>query len=232
MARALRTPTHAAPYAADGNSNFYGVTPASGTDPTNYGGTPPEGNTQYVTAPGGIGWTPKLDDSIGSTPDPQRIEELPRTDRRANLRDFFGWWRKYDAETAQRESVTNQQAIGWAERKGTSGKQRAPDPRWTPPPEPRLTSQLAPRTYTFQRPFDQTIARRLNGQHVSLADNRRQYQILTMRPVTMRRNTYRVEPSPWDTDIVDEQADNGGRPQMRLQSPDIPPNPRGAYRLG
>jgi hypothetical protein len=226
-----RTPTHAAPYAADGNSNFYSVTPASGIDPADYGGSPPEGNRDYITAPGGIGWAPQLLDVPGGTPDPQRIEELPRTDRRANLRDFFGWWKKQDAETAQRESVTNQQAIGWAENKGTY-KVKGPHPLWNPPPEPRLTSQLSPHTYAFQRPWDQEIARRFSGSHVSLADNRRSYEILTMRPVTQRRNTYRVEPTPWDTDIVDQPADvNKGRPEMRLSSPDIPTNPRSAYRL-
>jgi hypothetical protein len=229
---AQRTPAHPGqlPYAADGGSNFYGVAPTSGINPTDYGGSPPEGNTNYITAPGGIGWAPSLIDQPGGTPDPQRIEELPRTDRRANLRNPFAWWRKLDEDTSQRESATSTQAIGFTETKGQ--RTRAPDPRWTPPNESRLTQQMSPHTYIFTRPFDQTIARRLNGQHVSLADNRRQYEILTMRPVTMRRNTYRVEPTPWDTDIVDQPINaTEGRPQARLSAPDIPPNPRSAYRL-
>jgi hypothetical protein len=227
-----RTPESATPYAADGGSNFYGVQPVSYPDPAHYG-EPQGGNTQYITAPGGIGWATPLKESVDDTPDPQRIEEMPRTDRRANLRNPWVWWKKYDAETEQRESVTSLQATGFTENKGPGDKAKAPDPRWVPPPEPRPTTAMSPHTFLFQRPFDQTIARRLTGKHVSLADNRRQYEILTMAPVTPRRNTYRIEPSPWDTDIVDQTAPvTEGRPDQRLQSPDIPLNPRSAFRLG
>jgi hypothetical protein len=120
----------------------------------------------------------------------------------------------------RRESVVTQDADGWQERKGTRG--RGPHPLWTPPPEPRPTLGLSPRTYYFERPFDQRIARRLTGEHVSLANNRRNYEILIQTPVPHRRNTYRVEPGPWDTDIVDEAPDvTAGRPSERLQQPPI-----------
>lgn len=228
VARAIRTPTHAAPYAADGSADFYGVNNPAGTDAAFADG--PSGNTQYVFSPG---WAPTLREGTDNTPDPQRTEEMPRTDRRANLRNPLAWWRKLDADTAARESVVQQQSIGFTELKGGSGHGRAPDPRWTPPPESRPTQQMSPHTYLFQRPFDQTIARRLSGQHVSMAVNRRNYDILTMTPVTNRRNTYRVEPSPWDTDIVDETPSaTEGRPSARLQSPNIMPAPSSAYRLG
>lgn len=231
MPDSLRTPDRANAYATDGGSNFYGVAPASYPDPAHYG-VPVPGNTQYSTSPV-TAWADPAKEAIGDTPDPQRLEELPRTDRRANLRDFFGWWRRYDAETAQRESATFTDANGFTESKGGSGPSRAPDPRWVPPAEPRPTTAMSPHTYVFTRPFDQVIARRLNGQHVSLASNRRNYEILTMAPVTPRRNTYRVEPSPWDTDIVDQAASSTqGRPEKRLQSPDIPSHPRSSFRLG
>jgi hypothetical protein len=37
-----------------------------------------------------------------------------------------------------------------------------------------------------------------------MADHRREYPILGMAPVNSRRNTYRVEPTPWDINIVDK----------------------------
>lgn len=228
-----RSATHTNAYAADGKADNYGVTIAAGADPSNYGdGAEPggSGNHYYYPWPG---WAPTLThDDFDNPSDPHRLEELPRVDRRANLRDFWGWWGLYDRDTKARESVTETSATGWAEQKGAHS--RAPDPRWTPPPEPRPTQLLSPSRYEFSRPFDQTIARRFNGSHMSLADNRRNYEILTMHPVAVRRNTYRAEPTPWDTDMVDQSVNpTPWKPDQRLQSPDIPlPVYQRAYRAG
>jgi hypothetical protein len=66
---------------------------------------------------------------------------------------------------------------------------------------------MNPRTYFFWRPFETNQpkmgARRLNGIHFSMADHRRDYEILGMEPAKTRRNTYRLEPTPWDTNLVD-----------------------------
>lgn len=218
-----RSDTHINPYAADGSADNYGIAIAAGADPQHYsddanvGGA---GNHQYITS---FGWAPVLTrDDYGGTPDPTREMELPRVDRRASLRNFWGWWKQYDADTAQRESVTVTQTTGAEERKGS--RERAPHPLWTPPPEPRPTTRMNPHTWFFSRPFDQRIARLGNGTHFSFADNRRNYPILLQTPVSVRRNTYRVDPGPWDTDIMDETPDpRSGKPDMRYQSPDLPP---------
>jgi hypothetical protein len=228
-----RSETHSNPYAADGRADNYAVAVAAGADPQHYSDTAHpggEGNHFWVQYPG---WAPTLTrDDYSGTPDPTREEELPRVDRRANLRNFWGWWAGYDADVKQRESVTQTQAVGWTEQKGTRG--RAPHPLWTPPQEPRPTTALSPHRYTFQRPFDQVIARMFNGAHFSFADNRRAYPILLQSPVPVRRNTYRIEPGPWDTDIVDEAPDpKTGRPDMRLQQPPLPTSvAQRSYRLG
>jgi len=88
------------------------------------------------------------------------------------------------------------------------------NPRRNVPAEPsRLTANDSPSEFKFFRPFDQMnrptedavfgSARHLNGQHVSMADHKRNYEILGMAPARTRRNTYRLEPSPWDEHIVD-----------------------------
>lgn len=229
-----RSATHSNPYAADGAANNYGLAVAAGADPANYSDSAqPQGSGNHFWS-NGDGWAPGVThNDYAGTPDPTRVEELPRTDRRANLRAFWAWWTGIDAETARRESVTTTQAIGFAELKGV--RTRAPHPLWTPPPEPRPSGSLSPHTYVFSRPFDQDVMRMGNrGAHMSLADNRRNYPILVQSPIPNRRNTYRVEPTPWDQDIVDTQtATETGKPSERLQSPDIPISTyRRNYRTG
>jgi hypothetical protein len=216
-----RSATHSNAYAADGRANNYGIAVAAGADPVNYSvGANPRGDGNNFYYPQDT-WAPTLSrDDFDSTPDPHRVADLPRVDRRANLRDFWNWWAGLDRETAQRESVTEQHAAGWPELKGQ--RSRAPDPRWSPPPEPRPTSTLSPSRYSFMRPFQKDAAWLFDGSHMSLADNRRNFDILTMAPVPKRRNTYRAEPTPWDNDIVDMQDPQPWKPEERLESTDIP----------
>jgi hypothetical protein len=112
-----------------------------------------------------------------------------------------------------RRHVQNEEvdADGWTERKDSYKVGR--NPRETPPPETRPTQQMSPRTYSFTRPFDQInrvwsdmtagSARHLNGVHFSMADHRREYDVLGMAPWSRPRNTYRIDPAPWDQDMVD-----------------------------
>ncbi len=92
-----------------------------------------------------------------------------------------------------------------------------------PPPE-RWTALTNPHSYNFARPFDQELARSLNGSHFSMADHRRNYPILGMEPAISRRNTLRVEPPPYDTEIVDKANDpSTANPSATYTSPGIPP---------
>jgi hypothetical protein len=217
MSRAQHSATHVAPYTADG----YGGREVP-TDPAYAVSTRPSGYAPYE------GWAPTLAETLDET----RTGAAIRHDRRANLRDPWGWWKRQDADTAKRHSVESVDADGWTENKG-SPRTAAPDPRSLHWPETRRTQSMAPRTYLFERPFDQEIARNFSGAHMSLAVNRRNYEILTMEPVAPRRNTYRVEPTPWDTDIVDETPNpNEGHPHSRLLVPNLSPAVTNrAYRL-
>lgn len=165
---------------------------------------PEEGNTEYVYP---LGWATKLVRAIGGTPDPQREMDqrtyTVRPDDDEPPERFYG---PLDAETKKRESVTNTQAVGWTEQK--SEYIQGPDPRWNPPAETRLTSDMSPANYAFSRPFDQLEkgngARQFNGMHFSLADHRRDYDIGGMAAAQTYRNTYRASPAPWDADMYDE----------------------------
>lgn len=182
-----------------------------------------------------FGWGPKLRTSPTEIPSAQRLQTIPRYDYRPDpVRPPEEFWDRYGADDKRRHSVESQQATGWAEKKGVLPTDRRwkEDPRLTPPAENRVTQQLAPRGYSFTRPFDQHSARQFNGMHFSMADHRRNYEILGMAPIHRPRNTYRLEPIPWDMDIVDmPPPNNAATTQARLTDVNVP-EPSRSYRLG
>ncbi len=177
-----------------------------------------------------FGWSPSLRLSSEGIPDDARLGTRP-------LRDFYPdggrspeqFYGSRDADEKKRESVTDQDANGWNELKGIGSERRfAPNPREIPPPENRVTQQMAPRSYFFWRPFGHGLPkagtpRNFNGQHFSMADHRRNYEIGGMAPASSRRNTYRIEPTPWDSDIVDVPPDVSPEyvPQARIQGVEV-----------
>lgn len=161
-------------------------------------------------------WAPKLEGQIGSTPDPQRVGRMRTRDYRPNAadppRDFWLGAHGPGRELMYRHGVEYQDADGMFV-SAPAAKPQAPNPRSIPSPEPRPTNRMSPHNYVFTRPFDQHSARQFNGMHFSMADHRRNYQILGMEPVRRRRNTFRAEPQPWDSDLVDMPNDvTYGRP--------------------
>jgi hypothetical protein len=180
-----------------------------------------------------FGWAPRL--SPNETPDVYRtgtaepLEMRPTSDRAPEE-----WYDPIGANTMRRHEVEDQDADGWTEQK--SQLHRAPDPRWIPTEEPRPTTRMAPRSYSFTRPFDQQNpagARSLNGLHFSMADNMRTYDILGMAaPRHTTRNTYRLDPVPWDADMVDMPAQT--EPTVipgRVTAVNVTPNGNRAWRL-
>lgn len=109
---------------------------------------------------------------------------------------------------------------------------RAADPRWAGGLVSRPTgTQSSGRRID---PFDQGTNRRLNGNHFSMADMRREYPIGGMVPAAIsRRNTYRLDPLPHDLGIVD--MPNSGRFATRDTRIITEENQRphgNSYRLG
>lgn len=191
-----------------------------------------ESGSPYMDNPAG-GWAPPVYRIPVSRPD---LVADYRTDPQRPPQET---WRSRDRDDARRHSVEDQDADGWTEQKGY--KKWAPNPRSVPPPEDRPTMQMAPRSYSFTRPFDQLnrsygdaqvgTARQNNGVHFSMADHRRSYDILGMAPAQRsRRNTFRLMPPPWDANIVDMPPEME-MPNVTVRSVDVPRDNR-TYRLG
>lgn len=101
----------------------------------------------------------------------------------------------------------------------------APNPRWHQYPEHQnLTARNSPNYYSFTRPYDQNYARRLNGKHMSMADFRRNYPVFGMSPAKTWRNTSRVEPLPWDSNIIDSPNGPSYTPGQQIPNLDVPMN--------
>lgn len=156
------------------------------------------------------GWAPSLRLSANGIPDGHRLGNYPTRDYYDGTHSGNVKARSIDADDAKRHSVEKIDANGWEDVKGTVPNEN----RWSAPamskPVPESRESRHPRQYSFWRSFGnggygnaKVGARSLNGVHFSMADHKRDYDILGMQPVTSRRNTYRIEPQPWDTDIVD-----------------------------
>lgn len=159
-----------------------------------------------------FGWGPKTRLGVESTPDAMRELQFPvRGDGPYDGSNPHSYWSPRDADQKQRETVTETDANGWRTESHWKPVNRN-NPRETPPPETRWTERLGPSNYSFTRPFDQlgkgTGARQFNGMHLSMADHRRNYEILGMKPWRQSRNTYRVDPAPWDADLYDVPPEN------------------------
>lgn len=172
--------------------------------------------------------------ALESTPDQQRLNHFPKRDMMPEpgyAPEYF-WTgpRGPGTEMMIRHRVEFQDADG-IEVKAPNVGQSAPDPRWVPPAEPRLTNRLSPHNYVFTRPFAQDTERLFNGIHFSMADHRRDYEILGMSPFTYKRNTYRADPTPWDEDRVDMPNPSGRSTAGPIVAFDIPPSGSQSWRL-
>jgi hypothetical protein len=177
------------------------------------------------------GWAAHPRTSPTGTPDAERLGTIPVYQRQVFPdRAPDVWYDAYtDFDRARRQAVESQSTTGQREGRDHEFK-RAPDVRWTPPMPSRLTAFLNPHTYLFTRPFNRPPARN-NGMHFSMADHRRKYDVLGMNAPPSKRNTYRVDPAPWDANLYD--APPQVMPvQAEYVGPQIPPRTGGAYRTG
>lgn len=97
----------------------------------------------------------------------------------------------------------------------------ADDPRTFPVYNDHVTT--TPSIYRFFRPYDQRWEKSLSGDHFSMASHMRNYPIEGMEPRPEHRNTFRVEPPPRDTTIVD--VPQGGEPNTPPSVYTTPQNP-------
>jgi hypothetical protein len=184
----------------------------------------PSPNDENGTLDSPIGaYAPSLRVEVGNTPDPMRIQQMRTRDFRpepASAPEVF--FDQLDADKAIRHSVETLDADGWEEFKGGSGKPAARNPRSNPGPEPRPMMRMSPANWSFTRPM-WGGPRRLNNMHFSMADHRRDYPILGTQPVRNWRNTYRIQPVPFDLDMVDVPPnDPTDVPSARIQAVEVP----------
>lgn len=224
-------PEYVAPNAAIGDYVSVGAAPNFRYDPDN---ELPNNAYQEADSRGEWGrWAPELEHSTLGTPDKRRNLEIPlhQTYPSPNAPPENWYLRRFGEFLRRHTSVETVDGDGWHSQRGNMSRKRAaPDVRRTPPAESRVTSDLAPTTYSYTRPFDQTIARHMTGNHFSMADHRRTYEVYGMAPVYSRRNTYRADPVPWDTDIVDLPVP-WDETSSRIRQIDVPDAAGRAWRL-
>lgn len=185
-----------------------------------------------------LGWSPSLRTAPDGLPDSERLGVTPIRDYRGgqpeNPPEVF--YDQIDADKAERSSVETVDANGWQEKQGVNaGETRwAPNPRSVPSPLSRVTQLLSPSSYSFTRPFGTGTpkigAKQFTGEHFSMADHRRNYEIHGMQPVRSSRNTYRLDPTPWDIDIVDKGPETNYTPDATIVSTPAP-YPDRSWRL-
>lgn len=175
-----------------------------------------------------FGWAPHLRLSAQETPDAARLGERPLRQTYPDPREPDKFFADQDADKARRHSVEEIDANGWEEGRGITASDRrwADNPRRNPPEDNRVTQRLSPRSYSYLRPFMTGLSkmgkRELNQQHFSMADHRRIYPDPQMNPVRTMRNTYRIDPAPWDTNLVDIPPDAiPAVPQGRIQAVEV-----------
>lgn len=183
-----------------------------------------------------LGWAPGLRTSPQGTPDSERLGITPIRDFRGtdleSHEDQAGFYERRDADVEQRNSVVDVRSNPLNEVSSIQPNESrfAPNPRSLAVNETRMTSRLIPSRWQFLRPFNQRFAHRFNSLHFSMADHRREYEILGMEPVTKRRNTQRLDPAPWDTDVTDVAAPVTSA-SARMQAVNPLPTTNGGYRL-
>lgn len=90
----------------------------------------------------------------------------------------------------------------------------------------RPTASMGPNTYLFMRPWERPES---TGEHLSMADHRRKYQIYGMAPRGgVGVNTYRLDPKPWDTNLHYNPVPE----QMKVQAQSRGMGGNRSYRLG
>jgi hypothetical protein len=183
--------------------------PYSGVEPA-FAAPPLEEGYPYPDTANG-NWAPVLErDGVDGTPDGQRLGTFPvRYYRPDGDKPPDTFWQQFEIPKQQREDsmLENLDADGWERQAPVTHKMGGRAGGEERPPDSRLTQKLSPGNWIYSRLFDQGQKglgpRQFNGNHFSMADHRRTYPIHANTATRSRRNTYRLEPQPWDTDIVD-----------------------------
>jgi hypothetical protein len=208
--------------AAMGAGSMAYAVPTVGTDGPGYHDSP---IAAYAT---------RLDAIPGATPDPMRSRGMAVRDYRPDPHfapdNFWTGLHGPGREYMDRHRQEFLDADGIEARLPVKTPQ-ARSPYAVAGPEPRWTNRLSPHNYIFTRPWAQETERYYTGDHFSMADHRRTYGIMGMNPPPYRRNTFRADPVPWDSDIVDRPSAQQSRTPGHIVAYDLPPMSNSSWRL-
>jgi hypothetical protein len=193
--------------------------------------------TEGTDAPGWIdsptgAYAVRLAAQPGATPDPMRELFMPTRDYRPDPRQApEEFWQGAQGPGRDVLARHQQEFLDADGIEATKPSDRPQAPRPARPDEPRPTNRLSPHTYLFTRPFAQDTERYFTGDHFSMADHRRRYEIMGMAPPQYRRNTYRADPAPWDANRVDMPTPTGSATPGHIIAYDLPPVTFQSWRL-
>lgn len=153
------------------------------------------------------GYSPEL--RAGGSPDGSALPDDVRIGRRKPpVGENYNepqWQAHQNSEHLRRHSVEQTAEMWKVQQRKVPGGQ---NPLWTQDRAPkRPTAENSPTGYAFQRPWHvpRNAADALGEDatlHFSLADHRRKYQIMSMKPQgRLGVNTYRADPRPWDENL-------------------------------
>jgi hypothetical protein len=179
-----------------------------------------------------LAYAARLDSQPGATPDPMRGQAIATRDYRPDPRQApQAFWTGMQGPGRDYMARHGQEFLDADGIEATRPRDRDQAPRPGRPDEPRPTNRLSPHTYTFTRPFGQDTERWFSGDHFSMADHRRTYEIMGMAPPLYRRNTYRTDPVPWDIDRTDIPTPSGSASPGRIIAYDLAPVSNSSWRL-
>ena len=176
---------------------------------------PPQGVATRVGDP----FAPTMGVNAGGTQwtHQEVIDGAENADPRVNPSHPEKYWQQRDRDDSARHSAQNRSSVGWqtpvTDRVSFVPATRPASDRWTGYAHPELDSQTVVSAGAAMEP------RELTGIHMSLADHRRDYEIYGQVPVKRARNTYRLEPTPWDADIIDSPAQDQIPVQAEIEVP-------------
>lgn len=211
--------------------------PVQGPPPavsTNTFTEPPQGARNnspapYVTSEGlgtGLtGWSPHWEEDYGDPAFSNKYRLEPPPDSPPE-----DWYAKRNASFLARGKVEQLHGVPWLTEQYEN--EEALNPNLAPPKPDRITAAMSPSGYRFQvmgMPLGLREPRQLNGNHFSMASNKRAYPINGMQPVVKGRNTNRVEPQfPGNAGVTDYAPDT----QPPITGYISPGAATGAFRLG
>jgi len=155
-------------------------------------------------------WAPiEGDPEHGQPTHAQVIREMSYGDPRPNPKEPTAYWAKRDQDDASRHGVQVVDGNGWQTPVDynvipvySRGVRPPSDRPMTSAAHPELDSMIV-------TDYVNEGAQRLTGQHFSMADHRRDFRVYEQTPVRGQRNTWRLEPTAWDLDLVDVPEQTG-----------------------